>query len=111
MVHCGFSRSIYFIYSTGSEMDGGERIEVLKKNDVVTLSYRDRRWQVTDIEQHEGASSSTEKAAFYADYKEAFDANGQDSVKAADAIRQKYGWLPLGSEILEGIEKIKSDYS
>ncbi len=103
--------SYYFIYSTGSEMDGGERIEVLKKNDVVTLSYRDRRWQVTDIEQHEGASSSTEKAAFYADYKEAFDANGQDSVKAADAIRQKYGWLPLGSEILEGIEKIKSDYS
>ena len=102
--------SYYFIYSGGSGMDGKETIEALKKTDTVTLSFKGGRWRITNLEQQEGTSFSVDKDAFYADYKEAFDASGQDSVKATDAIRTKYVWLPLGSEILEGIEKIKSDY-
>ena len=103
--------SYYFIYCTGLESEGGEKVNVLKKNDVLTLAYDGKKWTVTDIEQNEGESLSTVKATLYADYKAAFDACGQDPVKAADAIRGTYEWLPLGSEILEGIEKIKSDYS
>ncbi|MCR5622962.1 MAG: hypothetical protein K6G18_14070 [Treponema sp.] len=102
--------SYYFIYSGGNEMDGKETIEALKKTDTVTLSYKGGQWKITKLEQQEGTKFSVDKDAFYADYKEAFDAYGQDSVKATDAIRTKYVWLPLGSEILEGIEKIKSDY-
>ena len=103
--------SYYFIYCIGSEQGDAENVEVLKKNDTLTLTYQGKRWQITDLEQHEGESYSVDKAVLYADYKAAFDACGQDSVKAADAIRAKYVWLPLGSEILEGIEKIKADYS
>ncbi len=103
--------SYYFIYCVGSETGDSENVVVLKKNDIVTLTYGDRRWRITGLEQQEGPSVSVNKEALYADYKAAFDASGQDSVKAADAVRAKYGWLPLGSEILEGIEKIKSDYS
>ena len=86
-------------------------MHILKKNDIVTLTYGDRRWRITGLEQQEGPSVSVNKETLYADYKAAFDESGQDSVKAADAVRAKHGWLPLGSEILEGIEKIKSDYS
>ena len=103
--------SYYFIYCVGSETGDTENVEVLKKNDIVTLTYEGRRWRITGLEQQEGPSFSVNKAVLYADYKAAFDASGQDSVKAADAIRSQYGWLPLGSEILEGISKIKSDYS
>lgn len=103
--------SYYFIYCTGLESEGGEKVNILKKNDIVTLTYDGKKWTVTDIEQHEGEPFSASKASLYADYKAAFDASGQDPVKAADAIRGTYEWLPLGSEILEGIEKIKSDYS
>ncbi len=103
--------SYYFIYCIGSEMNDKETVEVLKKNDTLTVTYKGKRWQITDLEQHEGEKFSVDKDSLYADYKEAFEANGQDSVKAADAIRGKYPWLPLGSEILDGIEKIKSDYS
>ena len=103
--------SYYFIYSIGSELDKGEKINVLKKNDTVTLTYNGRLWKVTAIDQHEGEMLSLDKGAFYADYKAAYDLAGQDSVKAADSLRGKYKWLPLGSEILEGIEKIKADYS
>ncbi len=103
--------SYYFIYCTGSESGGGESVHILKKNDTVTLTYGGKKWTVTDIEQNEGVSLTIAKGTLYADYKAAFDANGQDPVKAADEIRSTYEWLPLGSEILEGIEKIKSDYS
>ncbi|MBQ3687351.1 MAG: hypothetical protein II932_05935, partial [Treponema sp.] len=103
--------SYYFIYCVGSDTGEAENVHVLKKNDIVTLTYGGRRWRITGLEQQEGPSVSVNKETLYADYKAAFDASGQDSVKAADAVRTKYGWLPLGSEILEGISKIKSDYS
>ncbi len=102
--------SYYFIYGGNAE-DGKETVQALKKTDTVTLSYKGGRWRITGLEQQEGPSYSVDKDVFYADYKAAFDASGQDPVKAADSIRGKYVWLPLGSEILQGIEKIKSDYS
>lgn len=102
--------SYYFIYCAATDNSKGETVEVCKENDTVTLTYDGKRWIVTDIERHEGEHVSIQKESFYADYKAAFDASGQDPVKAADSIRAKYEWIPLGSEILEGIEKIKSEY-
>ncbi len=101
--------SYYFVYGAGSEIGGRESIEAVKKSDTVTLTYKGNKWIITNIAQKDEETTIIDKESFYNDYKQAFESNAQDAVKAADELRDRYKWLPLSSEIIAAQEKIKKD--
>ena len=111
--------SYYLVYN-----EGQEELNVIQQEDELTLSFKNRRWIITKMFQHDAVPLKIDYERFIADYNAAFaEAGGAEGAqyenaqeKASRAIlptaallRERYGWLPSTSEILEAAEKIQQD--
>ncbi|MCR5217415.1 hypothetical protein [Treponema sp.] len=68
--------------------------------DTVSLEYKKDRWLVTKIESvREESSLATED--FVRDYQAALKDNEDDLSKAAEALRQKYDFIPTEAELAQ----------
>ena len=80
----------YYIVRT----DGETGNFIVEHNcDTVTLTYKKNKWSITDIEELERAVP-VDTAALKSDALAALQKYGGDSVLAADALKEKYPWVP-----------------
>lgn len=88
--------------------EGGLLIQT--HNDTVTLTYKNNRWVLTDIDFEVSDYSISEKE-LYEDYYNSWLINGSEPVKIAEDLREKYNFLPTNSEILEAFNYMQEKWN
>ncbi|MCR5725147.1 MAG: hypothetical protein K6G80_08700 [Treponema sp.] len=90
--------------------DSSEQIFIDEVTDVVTLTWKGKRWLVTGIE-----SSSSQKSVrvkqFRQDYAASLETSGGDVAEAVASLRSSYSWLPTDAELLSGARTMVETYN
>lgn len=77
-----------------------ENIQIEECTTLVSLRWFKNRWQISFLEEVKDIQTISE-AAFSKEYKMAFLENGEDYIKTADALREKYNWIPTRKSLEE----------
>ncbi len=94
--------SFYMLYT-----EDGQTLKVLKRNDIVTLTYLKNQWYITDCVISEKEDAEVNISSFYASYVSAMDTTAGDVLGACDILRKSYYWLSTEREIRDAFEDLK----
>ena len=79
--------------------EGEDGLTVTSYEDILTLTFKNRRWIITGL-SHSSETTQTLSAKAFADEFTAAVSQQGDTLKAVEALRERYPWLPSNSEII-----------
>ena len=95
----------FFIHTDSSRVS----VETIKEK--VTLEWNGKRWTVTELSPiGKSKIESIKLKNFAEEYKKALDEYGGSVKKAAEALREKYAWLPADADMKRGAKEIFDRY-
>lgn len=99
-----YKTSYYFIFNEDKENLGIEEYE-----DKVELTFKKNRWVISKFTSQQLGTTVVNLNAFKQDYLNAMEHNEKDVLSASEELTEKYPWMSMGSEIMEGKDAFLED--
>ena len=96
----------FFLYNITTNTTD-DTLSAVWREDTLTLTYRNKRWIITDVAQENKETFEVPYAEFLKDYQDAMEVSGGNAADPSTALAAKYPFVPLGSEVIEAANRTK----
>lgn len=95
----------YFLVTDMTE----EYIEIQNHNDVVTLTYKNNKWLITNLQQS-AEPLTADVNELYQAYLDCYEKTSGNTLEYSKILSEKFSWIPTTSEILEAYNYMENNW-